>query len=138
MDDKELFIAYISSGNKWRVWIYSYGEIIEKLEAFETKSEAELAAGQWKKEFRHEEPDSPLDYIRDSYPDSLLADGFDGAVMGVASGCDSGRVVYSIQKMLDILFNESDMPYDEAMEFLEFNTISAYVGEFTPIYLDDV
>jgi hypothetical protein len=40
--------------------------------------------------------------------------------------------------MLDILADESDMSYEEAMEYLEFNTISAYVGKFTPIYLDDV
>jgi|TARA_R110000765_G_scaffold215305_3_gene320153 NH3-dependent NAD+ synthetase len=86
----------------------------------------------------NEEQNSLLDDIRDFYPDSLLADGFNGAVMGVASGCDSGRVVYSIQKMLDILADESDMSYEEAMEYLEFNTISAYVGKFTPIYLDDV
>jgi hypothetical protein len=84
------------------------------------------------------EPDALLDYIGDLYPDSLLADGFDRAIIGVASGCDSGRVVYSIQKMLDILFHDSDMPYDEGMEYLEFNTLCAYVGEMTPIYLDDV
>ena len=84
------------------------------------------------------ESDALLDHIRDLYPDSLLADGFDRAVIGVASGCDSGRVVYSIQKMLDILFYDSGMPYDEGMEFLEFNTLCAYVGELTPIYLNDV
>jgi hypothetical protein len=84
------------------------------------------------------EQNALLDYIRDSYPDSLLADGFDRAIMGVSSGCDSGRVVYSIQKMLDILFHDSGIPYDEGMEFLEFNTLCAYVGELTPIYLDDV
>jgi len=84
------------------------------------------------------EQDALLDYIGDVYPDSLLADGFNRAIIGVASGCDSGRVVYSIKKMLDILFYDSDIPYDEGMEFLEFNTLGAYVGEMTPIYLDDV
>lgn len=72
------------------------------------------------------------------HDDSLLADGFDDAIIGICSGFDSGRVVYSIQKMLDILFKDAGMPYDEGMEYLEFNTINAYVGEKTPIYLDDV
>lgn len=81
--------------------------------------------------------------IREQYSqhygdDILFADGFDNAIIGICSGFDSGRVVYSIQKMLDILFKDAGMPYDEGMEYLEFNTINAYVGEKTPIYLDDV
>jgi hypothetical protein len=30
------------------------------------------------------------------------------------------------------------MAFDEALEFLEFNTFSAYVGEGTPIFVDDI
>ena len=91
-----------------------------------------------KEEKMNEKQIALLDYIRDAYPDSLLADGFDRAVIGVASGCDSGRGVYSVQKMLEVLFYDAGMPYDEGMEFLEYNTLSAYVGEFTPIYMDDL
>ena len=39
--------------------------------------------------------------------------------------------------MVDILFYDAGMPYQEAMEYLEFNTLGSYVGERTPIYIYD-
>ena len=69
--------------------------------------------------------------------DLLFADGFDSAIIGVCGGFDSGRVAYSVSKMVESLFHDSGMPYDEAMEYLEFNTINVYVGENTPIYIYD-
>jgi hypothetical protein len=47
------------------------------------------------------------------------------------------RVVYSKQKMIDCLVNDG-MDLDEAMEYLEFNTWCAYVGDKTPIYVDEI
>jgi hypothetical protein len=82
--------------------------------------------------------DSLLEYIRDSFPDSLLANGYDSAIIGVASGCDTGRIVYSIQKMIEICMEALSTDYEEALEWLEYNTFNAYVGEYTPIYLDDL
>jgi|TARA_R110000824_G_scaffold53483_15_gene148137 hypothetical protein len=66
--------------------------------------------------------------------DLLFADGYDGAIVGVAAGFDSSRVVYSAEKMADILVSRDGMDYEEAWEWLEFNTFGAYVGENTPIY----
>jgi hypothetical protein len=74
-----------------------------------------------------------LRYLQLNWPDSLLADGYDSAIIGVAGGHDSGRVVYSIPKMIEISM-EGGMTYDESVEWLEFNTLGAYVGEYTPIY----
>jgi len=62
----------------------------------------------------------------------LKADGFDEAIIGIDE--INERIIYSKQKMVEILCR--DMPEDEAIEFLEFNTWSAYVGEHTPIYCD--
>lgn len=67
----------------------------------------------------------------------LFADGFDSAIIGVCGGFDSGRVAYSVSKMVEILFYDAGVPYEEAMEYLEFNTLGAYVGERTPIYIYD-
>jgi len=73
--------------------------------------------------------------LSDFYDKLLFADGFDDAIIGISSGMDEPRVVYSIGKMIDILTKEHDMEPDEANEFLEFNTIFAWVGDKTPIYL---
>ena len=65
----------------------------------------------------------------------LFADGFDDAIIGLDTL--SLRVVYSKQQMIEILVNE-DMTPEDAIEFLEYNTWNAYVGEQTPIYVDQI
>jgi len=67
--------------------------------------------------------------------DLLFADGFDASIIGLDT--NSMRVVYSKQKMIDGLV-DGGMDLDEAMEYLEFNTWCAYVGDKTPIYVDEI
>lgn len=62
----------------------------------------------------------------------LKADGFDAAIIGIDMA--SERLVYDKQKMVEILSKQ--MSEEDAIEFLEFNTWSAYMGEHTPIYVD--
>ena len=68
--------------------------------------------------------------------DLLFADGYDDAIVGVCVGFDSGRVAYSIPKMIDICAQELAIDHDEAAEWLEYNTFGAYVGKHTPIYVE--
>ena len=68
--------------------------------------------------------------------DLLFAESFDNAIVGVAVGNDSGRVVYDAEKMVDILVQKENMSQEEAWEYLEFNTFCAYVGERTPVYVN--
>jgi hypothetical protein len=72
-----------------------------------------------------------IEELRERYPNSLLADGFDAAIIGVESL--SGRVVYSVDKVLDMLM-EQDMEFNDALEYFEYNMQGAYVGELTPIW----
>lgn len=75
-----------------------------------------------------------LNEILEYYPDSeiLKADGFDDAVIGIEP--ESMRLVYDRNKMFDILVNQG-MDAEDAVEYLEYNTFGAYVGEKTPIYI---
>jgi hypothetical protein len=68
--------------------------------------------------------------------DLLFADGFDSAIIGVATGLDFPRVVYSTEKMEKLLV-EQGMTIEDAIEYLEFNTYGAYVGKDTPIYVSN-
>lgn len=63
----------------------------------------------------------------------LFADGFDDCIIGVESGIES-RVVYDKQMMVEELMSQG-MDECEAIEYLEFNTWGAYVGESTPLYI---
>ncbi|QDP59141.1 MAG: hypothetical protein GOVbin4318_25 [Prokaryotic dsDNA virus sp.] len=71
-------------------------------------------------------------------PKTLFADGFDSAIIGITSDRINGieRVVYDAWKMVDILVKRDGMKSTEALEYLEFNTFTAYVSEGTPIYVD--
>ena len=65
------------------------------------------------------------------YCDStVFADGFDKAIID----CRDERFVYSKEKMIEVLMDEDGFDYHEAIDFLEFNTWYAYVGQYTPIY----
>lgn len=63
-------------------------------------------------------------------------DGYDKAILGLT---DNGQLVYSKEIMVELAI-QSALPEilteDDAWEFLEFNTFSAYVGEQTPIYVN--
>ena len=65
----------------------------------------------------------------------IYADGFDDAIIGVDT--EYQRIVYSKAKMIDILCKDG-MNVMDTIEWLEYNTWSAYVGEFTPIFVDEL
>ena len=68
----------------------------------------------------------------DEFP--LYADGLDDAIIGIDS--QTMRVVYSRNKCIDILTAEGMDPED-ALEYLEYNTFNHWVGEYTPIWVED-
>lgn len=65
----------------------------------------------------------------------IKADGFDNAIIGI--DIISNRIIYSTKKCIEILMKQNNWSYDEALEYLEFNTFCAYVGEETPIWCDE-
>ena len=68
----------------------------------------------------------------------MLADGFEDAFLGVGRRCGQPDLaVYSIQKSVEILVAQG-MTEDEAQEYLDFNTIGAWVGELTPMWIDAI
>jgi hypothetical protein len=70
------------------------------------------------------------------YEDEILkADGFDEAVIGVEER--TMRLIYSVRKCIEILVL-GGMSVEEAIEYFDFNTRGAYVGEKTPIWCDDM
>tara|TARA_R110000796_G_scaffold29001_4_gene78909 strand:+ start:3916 stop:4152 length:237 start_codon:yes stop_codon:yes gene_type:complete len=66
----------------------------------------------------------------------LKADGFDEALIGIGRRCSQEDVlVYDFDKAVKILVDRDKMAVDEAMEFLEYNTLGAWVGEETPMFV---
>ena len=84
-------------------------------------------------------PDSKKELIVQYYGDHvddapLFADGFDDAIIGICP--NTLRVVYSRNKCIDILVRDG-LTSEDALDCLEYNTFNAYVGEYTPIWVED-
>ena len=74
--------------------------------------------------------------ISDIYGEELIfADGFDDAIIGVATGFDSQRVVYCYVTMIETMMKEDDISYEDALDWIEYNTLGSYIGKNTPIYV---
>ncbi len=68
----------------------------------------------------------------------LEPDSFDTAIVGLVSRVDRPPVVcYSVEKILEVLM-EDGMDAEEAREYYEYNMLGAYVGEATPMFLEDL
>jgi hypothetical protein len=63
---------------------------------------------------------------------------FDSAIIGYDA--INHRVIYDFEKMVEHLMNKDEMDYEEAVEFIEYNTLRAtpYMGEKAPIVLNSI
>ena len=76
-----------------------------------------------------------IDLYADDEPEILFADGYDKAIAGVVWDGERTRVVYTTEEIRKILM-EDGMTYDEASEYFDFNVAGAYMGVYTPLYLE--
>jgi hypothetical protein len=73
--------------------------------------------------------------LEQNFDSFLVADGFDDAIIGMDE--QSERVIYSISKCIEVLMKD-EMTYEDAMDYLYYNCVGAYVGEQTPIWCWDL
>ena len=76
------------------------------------------------------------DLYGDDEPNILFAEGFDEAIAGVVWDGERTRVVYDTELILELLMGRSEMTYEEAVEYFDFNIAGSYMGEYTPFYLE--
>lgn len=69
-------------------------------------------------------------------PDALLADGFEDAMVGLARRCGQPTLaVYDYTLGVRVLMKRDGMSYEEAVEWMEFNVVGAWMGANTPVWL---
>jgi hypothetical protein len=62
--------------------------------------------------------------------------GFRRSHRGSSVGRRKNRVVYDTELILELLMGRSEMTYEEAVEYFDFNIAGSYMGEYTPFYLE--
>jgi len=69
-------------------------------------------------------------------PDALTADGLDDAIIGYGSQKGSDPVViYDYETCVEIFMKDNDWDYTDAVEWMEYNVVSSYLGPGTPIFM---
>jgi len=81
--------------------------------------------------------ESRLEFISENYPDCLICDGFDDAIMGIVERYGMNPVVlYNKNKCLKTLQEREGMTEEEAIEYYYYNIVGAYMGEHTPCFAE--
>jgi len=66
---------------------------------------------------------------------ALIADGLDLAIIACLSMPGVTRVLYDYEKCVEVLMKAQNWERDEAVEWMEFNVTSAYMGVGTPLFM---
>jgi hypothetical protein len=64
----------------------------------------------------------------------LFADGLDEAIIGFEPNL--WKVVYSRNRCIEIIAAEG-ISTEDALEYLEYNTFNTYMGDKTPLWVED-
>ena len=66
----------------------------------------------------------------------LLANDFEDAFMGLGRQGNKNLAVYDYEKCVLILMKKEDWTEEEAIEWMEYNVVGAWVGEQTPVFVE--
>jgi hypothetical protein len=74
--------------------------------------------------------------MKDSKDQTMFANEFDEAIIGLDTSAEIFRVVYDIDKIIEILMERDEMTEEDALEHFSYNIQGSYVGKGTPIYVN--
>jgi len=66
----------------------------------------------------------------------LLADGFEDALIGFGQQFNQKIAIYDYARCVEVLAAQG-FSYEDAIEWMEYNVVGAYVGRRTPIFLTE-
>jgi len=77
-----------------------------------------------------------IDDIHKNAEGAVILDGLDDAIIGIVEEFGNGpRILYSKNKVLDILEQRDGMSPFDAVEFYEYNILGLFAGDQNPIFL---
>jgi len=77
-----------------------------------------------------------LNKINESAEGSVILTGLDDAILGIVEEFgNEPRVLYSKEKIINILVEKEGMSESEALEYYDFNILGMYVSDQNPVFL---
>lgn len=125
--------------HKW--WVAEHGSPPEEgdSEVYDRCRRAFLAGANNEHSLTFDEKREELDETVDRI---LLLDGYEGALVGYSLRFGREPItIYDYDRCIEILMTAGEgdfdhgLTYEEAVEWFEFNTIGAWVGDLTPAFL---
>ena len=69
----------------------------------------------------------------------VKANGLEDAIIGVGSRMNMPDVlIYSYNKCVKIFMEKEGWTHEEAIEWMDYNVVGAWVGETTPIFVHEI
>jgi hypothetical protein len=66
---------------------------------------------------------------------AVMLDGLEEAIVGIVEDFHGPRILYSKNKVLQILEDRDGMSPIESVEFYEYNILGLFAGEQNPVFL---
>ena len=77
--------------------------------------------------------------MKESNPEVLCIDDYDDAIIGVARRCGQPDLIaYSYRQMIEVMMKRDKCEQEDAMEWIEFNCVGAWMGPHTPVIVEDL
>ena len=77
-----------------------------------------------------------IEKVSEINPEALLADGFNDAILGMCLQFAQEPVVaYDYEKCINVLIKRDGMSREEAIEYMDYNVIGAYMGIYSPVFI---
>lgn len=65
-------------------------------------------------------------------PEAILWKGLDSCLIGMST---DNKAVYDISKIISYFEQDMGLTTEEAIDYVEYNILGAYVGNYTPIHI---
>jgi hypothetical protein len=77
-------------------------------------------------------------YCREVGANTLFAEGFDSAIIGLVRCLNSYKVLYDTEKIISMLREETNSTKKQAREYFLLNIAGSDLGEETPVFLENI
>lgn len=85
----------------------------------------------------HEKALAYMDGTEEEYIRLEPRESYDPCIVGVAQRFNTLTLAYSVEKIIEMLVADG-MTEDEAVEYFEYNTMGAWLGDGTPVFMRNV